>query len=437
MRDRMIALGMRRPIRLMDEDYDVPMLTEDDFEIVLLPEHSTVITRECTLLRDVEAWQELAKMCIAKAKLCLCIGHVLSAQYSVLPQCQGLQNTRSSVMLFPKKLDKTDTVRRCDLELRKWIRELPVACQYSNKRGVEIVPNFVSRALLHMTYFATVSALHRPQVLSLGTNTTPNTTHQLQNTSLDKVREASREITRISQDLQARNVERYLPTTTVSILLSAIIIYLLDIKSCNDKAQEAAIGGLRQCMLLLEELRDNYTSADFATQFLLALMRKLDIDFIIRSTEKFRWESPQNSLKVDRANERSRSLEDAYPEAAQWNTPLGKDDYSEPNRLRSQTTDINIPVNRLDNLCNTIPALTPESEISDLHAQLLKVGLDFTSRAHGASANIDLDDFLKFDSDNEHEKCLAPPKAGFHGESDDFLGDLNCVDSRPGAWWIS
>jgi hypothetical protein len=115
MRDRMIALGMRRPIRLTDEDYDVPMLTEDDFEIVLLPEHSTVITRECTLVRDVEACQELAKMCIAKAKLCLCIGHVLSAQYSVLPQCQGLQNTRSSVMLFPKKLDKTDTVRGCDL----------------------------------------------------------------------------------------------------------------------------------------------------------------------------------------------------------------------------------------------------------------------------------------------------------------------------------
>lgn len=87
MRDRLIALGMRRPTRVKDEDYDVPMLVEDDFEIAALPEHITVVPRECTLARDVGAQRELAQMCIAKAKLCLCISHVLSAQYSVLVRC--------------------------------------------------------------------------------------------------------------------------------------------------------------------------------------------------------------------------------------------------------------------------------------------------------------------------------------------------------------
>jgi hypothetical protein len=84
MRDRLIALGMRRPTRVQGEDYDVPMLTEDDFEIAPLSEYITVAPRECTLARDIEAQRELVQMCIAKAKLCLCISHVLSAQYSTL-----------------------------------------------------------------------------------------------------------------------------------------------------------------------------------------------------------------------------------------------------------------------------------------------------------------------------------------------------------------
>jgi hypothetical protein len=179
MRDRLVALGMRRPTRVKDEDYDVPMLEEDDFEIEVLEENNTIISKECTLIRDVEAQQQLAQMCIAKAKLCLCISHVLSAQYSVLVRHQGMQgqegSTRSSVMLFPKKLDQTDEVQRCDVELSDWITELPEACEYSSDlaSGNSGAPVFVQRALLHMVYFTTLSALHRPQVLP-STNTTGN-----------------------------------------------------------------------------------------------------------------------------------------------------------------------------------------------------------------------------------------------------------------------
>ena len=410
MRDRLIALDMRRPMRLSDEDYDVPMLTESDFEIVPLPEHSTVITRECALVRDAEAWQELAQMCIAKAKLCVCIGHVLSAQYSILAQSQE-KCTCSSAMLFPKKSDQMETIRSCDLELRQWIAELPIACQHSNKMGIgnSAAPIFVNRAQLNMTYFATVSALHRPQVLPLGANRTPGTTLQQQNASLAEVREAAREITRISQDLHAHNVERYLPTTGVTVLLSAIIIYLLDIKSCNNETRQAAISGLRQCMPLLEKLRDNYTSADFATQFLLALMRKLDIDIMISSGEKLQWENPPIHSRMDRANGKQ-----ARPKAAGWNSPVTNDNRTEANSLRDQTADINISVNRLDNLRNTTSGLNPDNEITVLHDQLRKAGLDFSSTANGAAANIDLDGLLKYDIENE--MWNMPLERGIHGE---------------------
>jgi HSP20 family molecular chaperone IbpA len=41
MRDRLVALGMRRPTRIKAEDYDVPMLREEDFEVVL--ENNTLL----------------------------------------------------------------------------------------------------------------------------------------------------------------------------------------------------------------------------------------------------------------------------------------------------------------------------------------------------------------------------------------------------------
>ncbi|KAJ6444633.1 C6 transcription factor (Ctf1B) [Purpureocillium lavendulum] len=42
-RDRLIALGMRCPTRIQDNDCDVPMLVESDFDIQVLPEDSSYI----------------------------------------------------------------------------------------------------------------------------------------------------------------------------------------------------------------------------------------------------------------------------------------------------------------------------------------------------------------------------------------------------------
>jgi hypothetical protein len=36
MRNRLVSLGMRRPTRIKDDDYDVSILTFEDFEIQVL-----------------------------------------------------------------------------------------------------------------------------------------------------------------------------------------------------------------------------------------------------------------------------------------------------------------------------------------------------------------------------------------------------------------
>jgi hypothetical protein len=284
MRDHLIALGKKEVSRVKEEDYSVPLLTEDDFELAALPESITIISRHCPLIRDVEAQRELAQMCIAKVKLCLCMSGVLNTQSLMLVRRQGLRcqegNTCSYAMPLLEKLDQADQVTDCAVELSKWIDGLPPSCIYSSDtaRGSTGASLFLHRSLLHMVYSATILALHMPQLLFSDTATVPDKCHELRDLSRKKVIQASLEISRISQDLHTLRLERYLPSNAVTALLLAIITHLLSIKSCNDDARQAAMKGFNQCMLVLQELQDSYLSADSATQFLKAAIQKADFD---------------------------------------------------------------------------------------------------------------------------------------------------------------
>jgi hypothetical protein len=285
MRDRLIALGMRRPTRIKDEDFDVPMLTESDFEIQTLDENNVVIAPECRLLRDVSMQRELALMCISKAKLCLCISHMLKTQYSVLirDNMKPENTTNSTMMLFPNKtFDNVDTVDSIDKELKAWVEQLPTTCRYksltqddlSNGRSTVAV----QRTILHMVHQTTVSALHRPQFLPSSPLQVPTTSRQVQDMSRVKVREAAMQITRMSTELHQFKLEKFLPTTGVTVILPAMIIHLLEMKNPSQDSRERAMRGFRQCMKVMEKLREIYSAADYATGFLDAALRKAAIN---------------------------------------------------------------------------------------------------------------------------------------------------------------
>ncbi|KAF2706731.1 hypothetical protein K504DRAFT_470780 [Pleomassaria siparia CBS 279.74] len=283
MRDRLIALGMRRPTRIKTEDFDVPMLTLDDFELAPLPESISCLPPDCRVARDVDMQRQLAIMCIEKAKLCLCISHVLSKQYCVLNNNQGLLNDRTTMMLLPKKLDpETSEVKVCDEELQKWVNELPEEAKYSDQLSGE-KPLDLHRALLHMVFFTTLSALHRPQVLPSaqgGPVTSPSKGalgSDLLDVSRRNVRRAASAITSIAQRLDSVNLVKYLPTTGVTVLLPAIIIHLLDIKAPEEETRRSSLRGFCQCMAVMGKLRDLYAAADYSTAFLEAAIRKAGI----------------------------------------------------------------------------------------------------------------------------------------------------------------
>ncbi|KAK3945197.1 cutinase transcription factor 1 beta 2 [Diplogelasinospora grovesii] len=275
MRDRLIALGMRRPTRIKAEDFDVPMLDESDFEIAALADDITLLGPDCTLVRDLGMQQELAVLCIEKARLCILISHMLKAQYSVLSRdnIRPENTTNSTMMLFPNKtLNNLESVEMVDTELVSWHDNLPESCAYRPLKREDVdngrATLAVQRNLLHMVYQTTVSALHRPQFLSASPAHAPATPHQIQVHSRMRVRDAASKITRMAAELHSLGLESYLPTTGVTVILPAMIIHLLDMRSDFTAARDVATRGFGQCMKVMNKLRESYAAADFAKTFL-------------------------------------------------------------------------------------------------------------------------------------------------------------------------
>lgn len=287
MRDRLIALGMRRPTRIKNEDFDVPLLSVDDFTIMEMSRaNMSCIPPSCTPMYDAAKQRQLAIMCVEKAKLCICISHVLSTQYSVLHNNHGVQSkegsTRTTMMLVAKKDDpEVCGVKNCDEELRKWkasiAPEADVAdpAQQTFNPGEESI--FLNRTLLHMVYHSTLSALHRPQVLPASTWPSDNTSTELLDMSRANVRHAANQITIYADTLAKYDLIRFLPTVGITVLLPAIIIHLLDIKAPDEQTRRTALQGFCQCMQIMSKLRDIYAAADYSTAFLEAAIRKAEI----------------------------------------------------------------------------------------------------------------------------------------------------------------
>ena len=287
MRDRLIALGMRRPIRIKDEDYNVPKLKLEDLEYEPIPESVACLPVDCVIARDPVKWRQLAVLCLEKAKLCLCLSHILSTQYSVINNNPGMEPDKTTMLLLPRKPSAgKDEVQACDDELKEWVRELPdEACYseiYSGSASIDL-----NLGLLHMVFCATLSALHRPLVFAASTQLS---THRLDSATLENsrrdVRRAATTITRTSQRLDDLGLVRYLPSTGVTVLLPAIIIHLLEIKTAaDDAARMTGLQGFSTCIQIMTKLRDMYNAADFSIAFLEAAIRNAGIQIGPRTSE--------------------------------------------------------------------------------------------------------------------------------------------------------
>ncbi|KAI9750377.1 MAG: hypothetical protein M1835_001396 [Candelina submexicana] len=282
MRDRLVALARRHPARIKEGDYDVPMLIMTDFEFEAVADDITCIPSDCALARSIDMQRQMAILCIEKANLCLCVGHILSAQYAAVNNNIGARdvdgNLNPSTVLVPRNEDcSAGEFRLCDLELAQWYQGLPNEAIYRSPTPLELATGnaslVVHRALLHMIYNATVSALHWPRV-----HPESSTTLSLRDQSHQKVHHAASEISSLASSLKDHNLAHYLPTTGVSVLLPAMINHLFDNKSFDQQTRTKSMKGLRACMEVTKSLQAAYGSVDSAIDILHMTAQESDVN---------------------------------------------------------------------------------------------------------------------------------------------------------------
>ncbi|KAJ5338955.1 hypothetical protein N7452_005683 [Penicillium brevicompactum] len=260
-RDRLIAMGMRRPLQVNEGTSSVPMLRLDDFDFEAFSP-SVVANFRCRQLEDVSHQKRLAIMFIEKMKLCQCIGRVLFAQYTPSQRQFGATN-RTTVTIVPRQASESEFAR-CGQKLDSWLSALPKDAQFipktrTNFRDGEDVL-LLHGAMLRMLYHATSSALHRPWATA--TKDQSKSRNEWRKTARTKMHDAAGGITHIIQGLNQLNLTRFLPQSGVTVILPAAVAHLSNTMSDNPAVRESSVYNFHRCIQVLHCLKDIYPAAD-------------------------------------------------------------------------------------------------------------------------------------------------------------------------------
>lgn len=259
---------MRRPLKIKDQDINLPLLTVDDFDT--RPINTSVDPlKDSPFLTDKSIRKTLADICIAQVNLLLCIGRIIQTLYHL--RSFGGSSTEAIILYKPKTLHiNADQIAVLQNDLDWWYRNLPVSCWLSTSAtggepdGTVEDALFIHRSVLRMIFLMATESLNRPQTL-LKTKTGS----EQQSTS--RVNEVAEEMSEMTRGLQQRNLVRFLPPLTVNCMLLTLAAFLVEFKKRGQAAGALPGGHFHQCIRTLWQLRDCWPIADSAC-FLIGQM---------------------------------------------------------------------------------------------------------------------------------------------------------------------
>ncbi|CRK42713.1 hypothetical protein BN1723_016064, partial [Verticillium longisporum] len=403
-------------------------------------------------LRKQKLWKRIWWSCFMRDRLEREENHAVPAectlsvyefrQYSVLirDKMRPDNTVNSTMMLFPnKKLDNFESVTSVDLELMAWAEALPQNCQYRPLTPLDVKNGrstlAVQRTLLHMVYYTTISALHRPQFLPSSPSQAPTASRQVQEMSRLRVRDAAMHITRMASELHHLRLEKFLPTTGVTVILPAMIIHLLEMKNPIAQARDRASRGFKQCMRVMEKLREIYAAADYATGFLDAALSKAAIDIGAGAGAQAAAVTQQNLKMADP----SFGAQTPPPENAPYMTS-SEALFAKPNQVAQATNNTNMvlpqtinaaaldlsasPPSTDKDLESTLGGLTPSASGGSEEPELLDLdflqGQDDIDWNAMAGTELDMDQWLQFPPEgvNNSDEGLVANVFGEEGMQD-------------------
>ncbi|CRK18392.1 hypothetical protein BN1723_011556 [Verticillium longisporum] len=278
-------------------------------------------------------------------------------------------------------------------------------------------------------------ALHQHPSLAPATANAPTASRQVQEMSRLRVRDAAMHITRMASELHHLRLEKFLPTTGVTVILPAMIIHLLEMKNPIAQARDRASRGFKQCMRVMEKLREIYAAADYATGFLDAALSKAAIDIGAGAGAQAAAVTQQN-LKM--ANP-SFGAQTPPPENAPYMTS-SEALFAKPNQVVQATNNTNMvlpqtinaaaldlsasPPSTDKDLESTLGGLTPSASGGSEEPELLDLdflqGQDDIDWNAMAGTELDMDQWLQFPPEgvNNSDEGLVANVFGEEGMQD-------------------
>lgn len=280
LRDHILSLGVRQRPKISTAEFELPLLVETDFEVITLPGTTTAaaaVLRECEFLRDSTLQRKLARLCIEKTKLCILIGEVFRTQYVELNPKLGL-TTGNTEVLFPKTpAPDLESAKSIEMQLQAWLQGLPKDLQYQQDieplldRGEDVL--ILHRTLLYMLYHAINCTLYHPQMLSFSSQSASDDLSLVKR----RIRHSAALITRHFEDLQNFELIRFLPSASVTILLTAAVNHLVEHKTSSGEHGERYLRHFWDCVCYLKSLRGIHVYAESASLFLHSVARQAGV----------------------------------------------------------------------------------------------------------------------------------------------------------------
>lgn len=273
LRDRTLATTTRKPLRIGEDDINIPLLTLDDFETEPI---SSCIGAQLgsTLLCNSETRTTLARLCIEKVKLSLYAARVMTQTYTVIGHATV---TTDTVMLSWPKRDSHALSEAVKLhhDLEQWQSSLPKDCVFSanlSENVADVRVLHVHRAVLHMFSLITAGVLYYPY---LRTRTdSPSLNLFLENTVRPHLEKIGSVASDMAELMLRQDLVRYLPPLAVTFFLPPLVRLIGEIKCSRHGFRDKLEYQFRQCNRAILQLRETWPIADSACVIVEGLLSR-------------------------------------------------------------------------------------------------------------------------------------------------------------------
>ncbi|KAJ5499950.1 Short-chain dehydrogenase/reductase SDR [Penicillium expansum] len=258
-RDRILSLGFRRPLRIPNSDVTMSLLESTRY-YSSEPYHDLVLIMlgESSAMLNWENQERMMLLFIQEIKLAHCVGVLINLLYQDAwsPSPSG----DCVYSMVPRSNVSQAAITQCEQLLKTWIQNLPAPAHYfspsllhdCHTESPEIVL-LVHQAFLYLLHLTAMSILHQAA---------SSQEDGLQTTLISEMRGLTSQVNEILNELHDCRMLHFLPGSTITILIIILEASLPDLKVSDDIVRRQAMSNLYACEEAAGHLLQTYPAAE-------------------------------------------------------------------------------------------------------------------------------------------------------------------------------